>query len=108
MSTAGVVLGLLPTLLAVLSPSIAEIALFSPQRPVLAMLTSLGSPGLLQTRIFEHTDPGELLDVSGEIRAKAKRVRLQLILGPWRKGWFSTAVGLVEWALILGSALNTQ
>ena len=47
MATSGVVLGVLPTLLAVLSPSITEIALIAVQRPLLAGLLSLGSPGML-------------------------------------------------------------
>jgi hypothetical protein len=108
LSTAGVVLGLLPTLLAVLSPSIAEIALLSAQRPFLAMITCLGSPGVLQTRILEYSDPGELLDMPEDMQAHGKRVRMQLVLGPWRRGWVSTLVAVVQWVLVLASVVNTQ
>ena len=54
LTASGVVLGLLPTLLAVISPSIAELALLSIHRPILSTLVSIGSPAVLQTRIFEY------------------------------------------------------
>jgi hypothetical protein len=54
LTASGVVLGLLPTLLAVISPSIAELALLSVHRPFLSSLISIGSPAVLQTRVFEY------------------------------------------------------
>lgn len=108
LATSGIVLGLLPTLLAVLSPSIAELALLSAERPMLAMLTSLGCPGILQTRVFEYIDPGEMLDLPEDLHHRGRRLRLQLVLGPWKKGWTSTLVALVQYVLVIASAVNTQ
>ena len=103
LSTAGVVLGLLPTLLAVLSPSISELALLSAHRPLLAALISLGSPGVIQTRIFAYEDPAELLDMSNIARKTGKS---QLALGPWSRG-VSVAVSTMQYALALACVVNT-
>ena len=103
LSTAGVVLGLLPTLLAVLSPSISELALLSAQRPLLASLLSLGAPGVLQTRIFEYEDPSELLDPPEGSR---QNVRAQLILGPWTSK-SSLVLAAVEYVFTLACCVNT-
>ncbi|KPI37189.1 uncharacterized protein AB675_1565 [Cyphellophora attinorum] len=72
-----VVLGLLPTLLAVISPSIAELALLSVHRPLLGGLISIGSPV----------------------------TRLALALGPWSKTT-STVVSVIQYLLVLGSGAN--
>ena len=103
LATSGVVLGLLPTLLAVLSPSIAELALLSSQRPLLAFFLSFGALGVLQTRIFEYEDPAELLDPPEGSR---KNVRAQLVLGPWTDG-MSKLVAFAEFLLALACCVNT-
>jgi hypothetical protein len=97
-----VVLGLLPTLLAVISPSIAELALVSVHRPLLGALISIGSPGVLQTRIFEYEDPAESLDLPDEYHGVT---RLALALGPWSKTT-STVVSVIQYLLVLGSGAN--
>lgn len=107
MATSGVVLGLLPTLLAVLSPSLTEVALLAAQRPLLASLISLGSPGLLQTRIFEYSDPSQLLDLPEDLLRNGKMIRTQLAFGPWPKGTFSIFVSAVEYFLIVATVFNT-
>lgn len=106
MSTSGVVMGVLPTLLAVLSPSLTEVALLAAQRPLLASLISLGSPGLLQTRIFEYSDPSELLDLPEDPK-NGKMIRVQLALGPWPKGAFSIFVSTAEYVLVVAAVVNT-
>jgi hypothetical protein len=103
MSTAEVILGLLPTLLAVLSPSLAEIALLASQRPLLALLLSLGAPGVLQTRVFEYNDPGAVLDLPED---KVRTTRVQLVLGPWPPGFASAAVTVLEYVGVMAAAAN--
>jgi hypothetical protein len=101
MATTGVILGILPTLLAVLSPSISELALLSVQRPLLAAFTSLGAPGVLQTRVFEYEDPSELVDATA-----GARVRSRLSIGPWSDSW-SWLIGVAQLLLAVACAVNT-
>ena len=103
LSTSNVILGLLPTLLAVLSPSIPELALFSAQRPLLAAILSVAAPGVLQTRVFEYEDPSELLDPPED---SGRKVRNQLIVGPW-PAWASYLVGVMQWILAFFCGANT-
>ena len=58
---ASVIMGLTPTLLASLGPSVAEISLLSAHRPLLSFLISLGAPVVYPTRVSEFTDPFLLL-----------------------------------------------
>lgn len=103
LSTSGVVLGLLPTLLAVLSPSLSELALLSAQRPLMALLLSVGAPGVLQTRIFEYEDPSELVDPP---EGSKQNVRAQLVLGPWSRTG-SVFFAIIQYILTLGCGVNT-
>ena len=65
MAAATVALGLLPTLLAAIGPSISETSLLSSQRPILAFFVSLGAPATQPSRLFEYEDPIDLLSVRG-------------------------------------------
>ncbi|KAG8525251.1 uncharacterized protein KY384_008895 [Bacidia gigantensis] len=65
MAAASVALGLLPTLLAAIGPSISETSLLSSQRPMLAFLLSLGAPAAQPSRLLEYEDPFDLLDARG-------------------------------------------
>lgn len=51
----------MPTLLASIGPSVAEISLLSAHRPLLSFLISLGAPAIWPTRIFEYVHPTEAL-----------------------------------------------
>lgn len=103
LSTAGVVLGLLPTILAVIAPSMSELALLSERRTLLAVLLAIGAPGTLQTRVFSYEDPAEVLEGAGnghENRGMA--------------AWIHTtgagagfAVGLAELVVVTLAFLNT-
>jgi hypothetical protein len=97
-----VMLGLLPTLLAVLSPSVAELALLSIHRPILSTLISLGAPGVLQTRVFSYEDPAETLDLPDQIHAVT---RLSLALGPWGKTT-SLAISAFEYLMVFVAGAN--
>ena len=72
---AAVIMGLTPTILASMGPSVAETSLLSAHRPLLSFLISLGAPAVYPTRVFEFTDPYSVL------RHKEHVLRLPL-LGP--------------------------
>lgn len=70
-SSAQVLLGVTPTILAVLGASASELSMVSvvAQRPLLSLLLALGSPSVFVSRAFEHSDPVELLrDRKGRLR----------------------------------------
>ncbi|KAL1861623.1 hypothetical protein Daus18300_008739 [Diaporthe australafricana] len=70
-SSAQVLLGVTPTILAVLGASASELSMVSvvAQRPLLSFLLALGSPSVFASRAFEHSDPNELLrDRKGRLR----------------------------------------
>ncbi|KAK6526130.1 hypothetical protein TWF281_011166 [Arthrobotrys megalospora] len=52
-----ILLGLAPTTLSVLGPSIAEMALLSIHRPLLTLLLSLGAPAVFPGRFLQWEDP---------------------------------------------------
>lgn len=54
---ASVIMGLTPTLLASLGPSVAETSLLSAHRPLLSFLISLGAPAVYPMRVFDFIDP---------------------------------------------------
>lgn len=103
LATAGVVLGLLPTLLAVLSPSISELVLLSSQRPLLASILSLGAPGVLQRRIFEYEDPFELIEPPEGAKVTTRSL---MVLGPW-PNWKAVLVSVLQYLLGLACGANT-
>ncbi|RDW58746.1 hypothetical protein BP6252_13222 [Coleophoma cylindrospora] len=59
-----VVLGLTPTLLSTLGPSLGESAMLSFQRPGLSLLLSLGAPAIWPPRILAYEDPLLVLEKS--------------------------------------------
>ena len=70
---AAVLMGLTPTILASLGPSVAETSLLSAHRPLLSFLISLGAPAVYPTRAFDFTDPYSVL------RHKEHVLRLPLL-----------------------------
>ncbi|KAF2489027.1 hypothetical protein BU16DRAFT_532053 [Lophium mytilinum] len=60
-NSAGVVLGLMPTLLSTIGLSVAETSLLSSYRPLLSFLLSLGAPAVWPTRLLEYSDPTHVL-----------------------------------------------
>lgn len=61
MQSATVILGLMPTILSYVGPTVGEMALLSSRRPVLAMLLVLGAPAIFATRPFEFDNPRKSL-----------------------------------------------
>jgi hypothetical protein len=70
MASASVVLGLLPTIIALLGSTTPELSLLSSRRPLLAFLLSIGSPTVNPVRTFKYHDPVLALQ---EGRSKAIR-----------------------------------
>lgn len=90
-----VVLGLMPTLLATIGPSVAEISLLSAHRPFLSFLISLGAPAIWPTRVFEYIHPTELL--------RGRRGALCISkIRPWRAAMMS----LGQYMIAIGAILN--
>jgi hypothetical protein len=93
--SATVVLGLLPTLLSTIGPSIPEIALLSSYRPVLSFILSLGAPVIWPSRIFEYNDPQNAV-ISGE-------AKLSL---PPRRAWVAVGISLCQYLFSLAAVAN--
>ena len=87
-NSALVMLGLMPTLLANIGPSLAEVSLLSAHRPVLSFLISMGASAIYPSRVFEYTHPTEIL---------TQRPRLLRIsqMPPWRATMLSLAQYIV-------------
>ncbi|KAI2603607.1 hypothetical protein GGR54DRAFT_460212 [Hypoxylon sp. NC1633] len=64
---ASIVLGLIPTFLSVLGPSVSEIYLLSIHRPLLAMLISIGSPSYYVPRLLDYHAPARLLNAESDM-----------------------------------------
>ncbi|KAL8651552.1 MAG: hypothetical protein Q9226_004659 [Calogaya cf. arnoldii] len=58
-NSAQILLGLLPAILVNLGPTIAEVAVLSTYKPLLATLLALGSPAVNIARVFRHIDVKE-------------------------------------------------
>jgi hypothetical protein len=61
-ASAQVVLGLIPAVLLLIGPSVAEVAVISTRRPLLAVLVALGCPTSYLGRVFRRVDVREPLE----------------------------------------------
>ncbi|GJC80864.1 hypothetical protein ColLi_03702 [Colletotrichum liriopes] len=67
MASAAIFLGILPTTLSIIGPSITQLTQLSARRPVLSFLIALGSIRFYLDRLFRLESPAEtLLFVQGE------------------------------------------
>ncbi|RYP46625.1 hypothetical protein DL768_007204 [Monosporascus sp. mg162] len=65
MASAAIFLGMVPTLLSLVAPSIPQLALLSARRPLLALFISSGSTVLFLDRLFRIESPRETLTRTG-------------------------------------------
>ena len=65
MASAQVILGLTPTFISTLSPTVGEVSMLSANRPVLSFMISLGCPALFSLRSLEYDDPLALIQWPG-------------------------------------------
>jgi hypothetical protein len=61
MASAGVVLGLMPIILANLGPTLAETSILTLERPFLSLLLAIGGPSIYPARPFDYYDPLEAI-----------------------------------------------
>ncbi|KAI8622909.1 hypothetical protein F5Y19DRAFT_483308 [Xylariaceae sp. FL1651] len=97
MSSAQVLLGLTPTILALLGPSSAELSLLTvvARRPGFALLLALACPSVYLSRAFDNGSPLDIL--------KERPGRLP----QWRfKGWKRWALVAVQYSIALGALSN--
>jgi hypothetical protein len=97
MAAASVVLGLTPTILSSLGPSIAEIALLSSQRPFLSLLLAMGAPVTYSSRFLQFENPIDLLG-----RPERSSI-LKGRRGPLR---FAVALALLQYVFAALAILN--
>lgn len=94
---ANTILGLMPTLLASIGPSFAEISLLSAHRPLLSFLISMGASAIWPNRIFEYVHPPEIL---------RRRSR-----SPWAskmRPWPAAMMSLAQYIVAIGAIANVM
>lgn len=97
MTSAQVLLGIMPTIITFLGPSHDEVAMLSNvgRRPLLAAGMSLAAPSAYFSRAFEYFDPSEIL-----CHHKYRREQYRL------KGHWWVLVSIIEYALVAGMCWN--
>jgi hypothetical protein len=109
MSSAQVLLGLTPTILAVLGSSTEELSLLSviARRPFLALLLSLASPSVFVSRAFEYNDPVSMLqDRPGRLKQPNPRGWMRMVIVVLEYACAITAMGnvaVLNWQLGVGT-----
>jgi hypothetical protein len=94
LDSAIVVLGLLPSLLSSVAPTMAETASLSEHRPVLSFLISMGALAIRPTRVFEYADPLELLSAQDRLSLRPLQV------------WKALAISACQYVLAIAAVIN--
>lgn len=105
LSTSLVVLGLTPTMLSTLGPSVTESSMLSYRNQVLALLLSIGSPAFSPTGFWTYDDP---LDIIGGPQNKAWQhsgILASFIRSQARHR--SIWILCIEYLLVIGAIFNT-
>ena len=95
-NSANTILGLMPTLLASIGPSFAEISLLSAHRPLLSFLISMGASAIWPNRMFEYVHPPDILR-----RSKS----------PWAgnmRPWPAATMSLAQYVVAIGAIANVM
>lgn len=95
-----VILGLVPTLMSYIGPSIAEISLLYAHRPILSALLSLGTP-TISPRLFESNNPNNPKNPN-----HTPLTTLDGLIPRQRRRWVAAAVSTSEYLLATGAAAN--
>ncbi|KAE8140110.1 hypothetical protein BDV38DRAFT_280575 [Aspergillus pseudotamarii] len=98
MAAAGVLLGLLPTILSLAGSSTVETGLLAQRRPFLALLLAAGAPAVSPIRTFEYRDPLQLLCGS------SNSIQLLPALQNW--GIWRFAIIPIQYLLAMGAVAN--
>lgn len=94
-NSANTILGLMPTLLASIGPSFAEISLLSAHRPLLSFLISMGASAIWPNRIFEYVHPPEIL-----------RRRSRSVWAGKMRPWPAAMMSLAQYIVAIGAIVN--
>ena len=94
-NSANTILGLMPTLLASIGPSFAEISLLSAHRPLLSFLISMGASAIWPNRIFEYVHPPEIL-----------RRRSRSAWASKMRPWPAVMMSLAQYIVAIGAIVN--
>ena len=95
--SAGVLLGLTPTLLMTLAPTLGEIALLSTRRQLLALILALASPAINVPRTLFYTDPFHSL------KDAPTAIPDSLLLAD---GWKAASASLIQFTLACAALAN--
>jgi hypothetical protein len=96
MTSANIILGLGPTILSFFGPTVAETAIISSQRPILAILCSLGAPAIFTDRLFEYSNPTDYL------KGKVGRI----IMSPVRSQTWMLTISTLQYLLAMIAVAN--
>ncbi|RDW60755.1 hypothetical protein BP6252_12138 [Coleophoma cylindrospora] len=97
-ASAQVFLGLTPTLLATIAPSIGEISLLSSQRPLLSFFLALGGPAVFVPRFLGHPNILQSLEMPGIRPPWLQRVTSQ------RR--YEIGLSILQYALAIAAIVN--
>ncbi|KAK4639704.1 hypothetical protein QC761_710690 [Podospora bellae-mahoneyi] len=100
MTAAQVLLGVMPTVLAVRGPSTEEMSMLAnvARRPLLALMLAAGSPSVYFSRAFEYHDPAQILHdhPSANIATLNWELGVKATCTPWTNRTFGPTI----WALL--------
>jgi hypothetical protein len=97
--SAQVFLGLVPTLLSLIAPSIGEIALLSTKRKLLTFILAFTNPVIYIPRMLAYTDPLKSLERTEPLAAVPS-----ILLG--LDGWTATIASMLQFLLAIAAAAN--
>lgn len=92
----------MPTLLATIGPSIAEMAVLSSYQPLLGFLVALGAPVIWPNRLLEYNDPARVTGSSGK---EARGLLLVVHIAP-RFTWAVTPISILQCVLAAAAVVN--
>ncbi|KAI2602618.1 hypothetical protein GGR54DRAFT_494659 [Hypoxylon sp. NC1633] len=80
-----VLLSFIPSILALICPSIAESAMLSLDQPFLSLLLALGASAVYTLRIWDYEDPLDIINTTKRPREDGIFIRLAVALHPYRR-----------------------
>ncbi|KAF9877514.1 hypothetical protein CkaCkLH20_05214 [Colletotrichum karsti] len=95
-ASAAIFLGILPSMLAMLGPSMTQLALLSTRRPLLSLLIALGSVGFYLDRLFRLETPTEILSM----------VQGERLIPRLRSSRWGFVVSVLEYLVVATAVLN--
>ncbi|KAL2004901.1 hypothetical protein VTN00DRAFT_3174 [Thermoascus crustaceus] len=107
MSSASVLLGLTPGLLASLAPRVAEISVLSVERPILTLLLSFGSAAVYPTRVLHYEDVIEMLKET-TLKETTESPSFEWVQGPFQREAFISGAEYLLASLAVVNVIYTS